>query len=256
MGLLPPPKPPQQGRAPHPTRTCSSVGRSCGGTWAASAAAASWACGKWATCGSSSSCGCGPPSGRPSWPSAPLLSPLSSEARLRGELGQHRQDLRGRDALPKPGTAFSPINESDLTQGPTLPHPTNMSPKTPFRIKNLPFPCGKKKKKNELIPSPRIETGASPTSLTQPGAGPSRQLHVPAPSPAAFPPALPPYIHQHSPGLPHAAPRPPHGPRARCPHPPSSPWAPSWPGGSRKGSPAPRRTGLYRQISREQGGAP
>lgn len=81
---------------------------------------------------------------------------------------------------------------------------------------------------------------------------------MPAPStalePCGSPPSLSPASpHTHAPPrVPHAAPRPQHGPRAPRPHPPSSPWAPSWPGGSRKGSPAPRRTGLYPQISREQ----
>lgn len=60
-----------QSKAQHPTRTCFSEERSSGGTWAAGAVAGSWVCGRWVMCGSSSSCDCVPPSGRPSWPSAP-----------------------------------------------------------------------------------------------------------------------------------------------------------------------------------------
>lgn len=126
----------------------------------------------------------------------------------------------------------------------------------PNRVKSLQFPCGKMR----LFPPhahrdgntphlPHTARQACPATSTCPC---PTQRWNPAPLPASLGPTP---THTPAPrGVPRAAPRPQHGHNTQRSHPPSSPWAPSWPGGSRKGSPVPRRTGLYPQISREQNG--
>lgn len=226
---VPTPQSPGQGRAQQPTHTCFSVGRFSGGTWAAAAVAGSWACGKWATCGSSSSCDCGPPSGRPSWPSAPSPLPLSSEAQLRQRLSQHNQDLH--NALPHlPHRAVDSPSHSS-TNRTHAPSPSQDLPKAPKGIK---FP-----------PSPRNKPGSHLTSGLRNSFSP-QSPHTPFTLRVLGPPLL----HTNGAAPPLQAPPRVRGPAWRrnppappAPLSPASPRTPAHRGPPQHGPPPPRSPG-------------
>lgn len=156
--------------------------------------------------------------------------------------------------------------QQDLSMRSTLPHPTKTisTPKRPMGLKIPPSPItnqsptsptdgGTHSLPSSLTPR-RPQESQIPPSDNRAGpasAGLPRHLHVPAAQhraaalphpPATAQPGSP--LYTCTPGDAPARPSPDTDHAAPSPHLPSSPWAPSWPGGSRKGLPAPHRTGL------------
>lgn len=177
---------------------------------------------------------------RTACPAAPSPVPaghISSRGTPMGDLRPNRSS--GNECLAHNSPAeFSPLPSPPHGSPPPPPHPhsTQLGPQPSHQHPNFPTPSPGLTSRNE----------AGPAAVGLP-----RALHVPAAQrrPAdlqrpATPSARPSQPHRTPRGL--AARRPPSSEPATsaCPHPPSSPWAPSWAARSRKGLPAPRRTGL------------
>lgn len=157
-------------------------------------------------CGSSSSCGCGLPSGRPSWPSAPSPLPPSSVARLRQQLSQCKVRRRAqqppflpqRSTLPYEAPRWTialqtaPSDKEGLVHStpgevPPLPAPPHGSPPSPPQPPHTPSPHS-----SALSPHtqhPRFPT-PSPGLTSRYQAGPAASAS-PVPSTCPGPSAVP-----------------------------------------------------------------